>query len=398
MKRSGRAYDKDALLEHLAGILKNYGDVSKREYNALPIRGPHSETYLNRWGSWITAKQEAKRLLQSRGENVKRTITARDEEEDRLKLEKAVLRFISKPRDTEDICFFTGLSLTKTRKLLNDLKEGNDGVGRIGETWFYEDIRRRGPDDETFIIEDIKYGRFGLISDTHFGSKFQQLTYLHEFYEKCKKAEVDFVIHAGDATEGDGSLYRGQRFEMFLHGFSEQRDYFCEFYPKFDIETYVVAGNHDESFMRSANVDVLGEISSRRTDINYLGRRGAYLNITKNKIKMYIHHPDGGTAYAISYKPQKFIENFSSENKPQVYFIGHYHTAGQFFLRNVHCFLTGCFQSQTPYLRGKGLMPEVCGWIVDYDVATDGWSLEVVNTTIVPFYRVIKDDYKRYPR
>ena len=71
-------------------------------------------------------------------------------------------------------------------------------------------------------------------------------------------------------------------------------------------------------------------------------------------VKTYLQHPDGGLAYAISYKAQKFIEGFASEHKPQVFLIGHYHMTGQFFIRNVHAYLGGCFQSQTPYLRAKG--------------------------------------------
>lgn len=30
--------------------------------------------------------------------------------------------------------------------------------------------------------------RFGLMGDTHINSKFTQLTYLHQFYDECKKA------------------------------------------------------------------------------------------------------------------------------------------------------------------------------------------------------------------
>ncbi len=135
----------------------------------------------------------------------------------------------------------------------------------------------------------------------------------------------------------------------------------------------------------------MGEIAARRPDIEPLGRRGAYLFLKNEKVKAYLQHPDGGTAYALSYKPQKFIEGFSSENKPQIFFIGHYHKVEQGFTRNVHY-----FQAQTPYMRAKGVPADLGGWIIEYDLEADGWSLESVSTKFIPVYRPIEDDWKRY--
>jgi hypothetical protein len=57
----------------------------------------------------------------------------------------------------------------------------------------------------------------------------------------------------------------------------------------------------------------------------------------------------------------------------------------------------GCYQSQTPYLRRKGKEPQLGGWIVDFDIGGDGWSLDEVGTRFIPVYRSIKDDWKNYP-
>jgi hypothetical protein len=131
-------------------------------------------------------------------------------------------------------------------------------------------------------------------------------------------------------------------------------------------------------------------ISKERKDMIYLGKLGAYVNLREN-IKMHLLHPDGGGSYAKSYRPQKLIENYSSENKPNILLSGHFHTSMQFYTRNVHAFVTGCFEAQTPFLLRKGLYPEVGGWEIEI-VPSDKGILRIKGEWI-PFYKPIYHDY-----
>ena len=392
---------KEDLLLEFANILNLYGDgITRREYDEIPDKPVHSRTLERQCEGWEAAKREARVLVP------KVEMTEEEEEEngapivlDRITT-KAIRLLKKQPYPFEMLCDALEVPPKKARQILNQIKEVHGHyVTQIADAWTIEDPLLQGPEDLVHAISNLKHGRFGVVTDTHFGSKFQQLTYLNDFYERCYKQGVDFMLNIGDLTDGDGTVYRGQRWEMFLHGFPDIRDYTVEHYPKIDsVDTWTIAGNHDESFIKSANVNILQEIQEKRPDIRYMGRRGGYMNLAPKSVKAYLHHPGGGMAYALSYKAQKFIEGFSSEHKPQVFFIGHYHTMGQFFIRNVHTFLCGCFQSQTPYLKAKGLMPQVGGWIVDFEIGEDGWSLETINTTIIPYYKLIKEDYKNYPR
>lgn len=386
---------KDVLLEQFANILDLYGDdITRREYDALPQKPAHSRTIERSCDGWEGAKREAREL------HPKTEL----EEPDQQPLDKIALKAVrllkKQPMIFDTLCDNLEVPPKECRTILSQIQEVHGHfLTQIGEAWAIADPLAEGPDDRIIPIDNIKHGRFGFVTDTHFGSKYQQLTYLNDFYERCDKLGVDYMLHAGDMTEGNGSLYRGQRFEMFLHGYREQRDFTVEQYPRIPgVDTMVILGNHDESFIRTIDINILEEIEQRRPDIKYIGRRGAYVNLVDKAVKTYIQHPDGGVAYALSYKAQKFIEGFASENKPQVFLIGHYHVMGQFFIRNIHTYMGGCFQSQTPYLRAKGLMPAVGGWIIEFDVASDGWSLETTNSTVVPYYKAIKDDYKNYPR
>ena len=386
---------KELLLQQFANILDLYGDdITRREYDTIPEKPAHSRTLEMRCDGWDSAKREARQKFPKA-----------DHEEVHVPIldkvaTKAVRLLKKQPMIFETLCDTLEVTPKECRKILNQIQEIHGHfLTQVGEAWAIVDPLASGPTDTQIDIEKLKHGRFGFITDTHFGSKFQQLTYLNDFYERCYKLGVDYMLHAGDLSDGNGSLYRGQRFEMFLHGYKEQRDFTVEQYPKIDgVSTYTILGNHDESFIRTIDINILEEIEQRRPDIEYIGRRGAYIYLVDKSVKTYLQHPDGGLAYAISYKAQKFIEGFASEHKPQVFLIGHYHMTGQFFIRNVHAYLGGCFQSQTPYLRAKGLMPQVGGWIVEFDIASDGWSIEEINSKLIPYYKPIKDDYKNYPR
>ncbi len=202
------------------------------------------------------------------------------------------------------------------------------------------------------------WSRFGIVGDTQLGSRYAQVTLLHEAYEFFRQEGITEVLHLGDLTDGQ-HMYRGHEFELAIHGADNQVDYTLERYPKIDgITTHIISGNHDLSYMKNEGMDIVKRICQNRDDLNYLGRLGAYLNIGNQRI--YLMHPTGGVAYARSYHLQKIIEQFAPENKPHVLLCGHWHINDTLpMYRNVWGAAVGCFQSQTPYLVAKGLYPEV---------------------------------------
>ena len=154
--------------------------------------------------------------------------------------------------------------------------------------------------------------------------------------------------------------------------------------------TYLVGGNHDESFYKTDGTDVSLRIDEKRDDILYLGLYGAYLKF--GDIRIYMMHGDGGVAYARSYKMQKIIEQLAPENKPHILLLGHYHQPCYMEgYRNVEGFQLKCFQSQTPYLKGKGYFPVIGGTILTIHQSEKGLeSIDIYNKV---YYVPIKDDY-----
>jgi len=237
--------------------------------------------------------------------------------------------------------------------------------------------------------------KFAVISCTQLGSKYQQITHLRSFYRYIQDQGIKVVFHCGDMVDGI-NVYTGQEYELFLHGEKAQGDYCVEHYPKMEDggKTLVIAGNHDYSFMKEAGCDIVERISERRPDIEYLGAFGAFPKT--DYLSIYLQHGGGGMAYARSYKMQKLIEQMAPEIKPDLYFLGHWHTTCALFeYRNVTAFLMGCFQSQTPHLRRFGLYPEIGGLIMEVTIneKTRKQTLADMKFEWVPFYIPIENDY-----
>lgn len=237
---------------------------------------------------------------------------------------------------------------------------------------------------------------FGLIGDTHLNSKYSQLTHLHHFYDLLKKRGITTVYHTGDVDEGE-MMRVGHQYDCYTQGADDHVREIVKNYPsRKGITTHFITGNHDSSIYKAVGIDIGRIIANKREDMVYLGRDWAKVEVTPNCV-LELRHPWDGSAYAISYKPQKMIESMDADSKPNLLAIGHYHKLEYLFHRNVHSFQTGCFQSQTPYTRGKGISVHLGGWIVTIEVDKQGHIQRIV-PEMIPFYRAIDADYLNFER
>jgi len=220
-----------------------------------------------------------------------------------------------------------------------------------------------------------KFYRIGLVADTQIGSKYQQMTLLHDAYGIFDDRKTDFNLHAGDIFDGM-DMYRGHRDELFLHDANDQRQYAIEHYPKSSrsTKTYLIGGQHDYCYMKQNGYNILEHLCENRDDLIYRGFYSAEFEV--KEIKIGLEHPGGGIAYALSYAPQKFVEDLGGfilsriRNKPEelsslpiAIFIGHYHKS--ILLPNylgINIVGLPCFQARTKYLQQKRHHPDVgCG-------------------------------------
>ena len=116
-------------------------------------------------------------------------------------------------------------------------------------------------------------------------------------------------------------------------------------------------------------MDVGVPIAQRRVDMNYLGQMAAYVHLPDG-IVMEMIHPDGGGAYALSYKAQKYINNLAPEDVPELLVFGHYHCSFYMKYRNVHFLQAPCFKDAGTWEKRKGLNPTIGGWMVEATIDT----------------------------
>lgn len=236
--------------------------------------------------------------------------------------------------------------------------------------------------------------RFGLMGDTQFGSKYSQITYLHDYYDILAREGIANVYHTGDLTDGL-KMRVGHEYELYEVSADDMREDVVKNYPnRSGITTHFITGNHDASIYKHVGYDIGQAVAMLRPDMNYLGRDCAVINLTPN-CKLELRHPWDGTAYAISYKTQKMVEAMDSDSKPNILAVGHYHKNEYLFHRGIHVFQTGCFQSQTPFTRGRGISVSMGGYIVTIIVDDEGQIRRCI-PEFIPYYKAIKDDYKNF--
>lgn len=257
-------------------------------------------------------------------------------------------------------------------------------------------IQNQEPNYHKIDWNGNKIIRFAIMGDTQIGSKYTQLTYLHNFYDLCEQEGITEVYHTGDLTDGL-KMRTGHEQELYEVSADDMCDDVVKNYPCRDgIRTYFITGNHDASIYKQVGYDIGQTIAHRRSDMTYLGRDCAVVNLTPN-CTLELRHPWDGTAYALSYKIQKMIEAMESDSKPNILAVGHYHKAEYLFYRNVHALQTGCFQGQTPFTRGKGISIHLGGWLVTIHVDEKG-HIQRFMPEFIPFYKSIKNDYKNFTR
>lgn len=213
--------------------------------------------------------------------------------------------------------------------------------------------------------------RFGLVSDTHIGSLYAQQDNLEGAYDVFAKEGIETVYHCGDLLDGE-KMYRGQEYEIFRHGCDAQVEECIDNYPRREgVSTRFITGNHDMSFWKRAGVNVGPKIALHRDDMFFLGVEESDIHYAcgENDVTVRLAHPGKGTAYALSYQIQKYIESLTGGVKPHVLCVGHYHKAEVIpQYRNVYAVQAGCLERQTPFMRNRNIAAHEGFWIIEFSV------------------------------
>jgi predicted phosphodiesterase len=245
---------------------------------------------------------------------------------------------------------------------------------------------------------------FGIVSDTHFGSKSCQITALNKFADIMKKKGVKHVFCPGDLVAGY-EVYPGQIHDVYALSAQEQEETTLLNLPT-GFQWYVLGGNHDYSYIkRGGGYNIISVIASKRTDVHYVGFDSVTIPILNN-VDVLLAHPSGGLPYSVSYRLQKNIEQITIselqnvvrgvKDKPTIRFVllGHLHIQMQALFGSIWGAQCGTFEGQTNYLKRKGLIPAIGGYIIKASLGKNGMLKNFESKFYL--FDEIEDDWKNY--
>ena len=220
--------------------------------------------------------------------------------------------------------------------------------------------------------------KIGFVSDTHLCSKFERLPELNLLYDVFADEGIEVVYHGGNYIDGE---CRFNKYDIHTIGMTPQVEYFVKNYPKRKgILTKFIAGDDHEGWYAQRERINIGRYTQQealeagRSDLEYIGYLECDIPFegVKGKSWMRVMHGGGGTAYALSYTPQKIVESLQGGEKPRVLLLGHYHKIDYCYPREVHVIQMGCFEDQTTWMRKKKIQAHIGGGILHMRLAKDG--------------------------
>jgi hypothetical protein len=236
--------------------------------------------------------------------------------------------------------------------------------------------------------------RFASVGDTHLGSKYYRDDCLNDFYDNVAHRGFKTVLHAGNWIDGEAPF---NRHDLLVHGMDQQMQFLAKHYPQRPgVETWAITGeDHEGWYSRREGIDV-GRYAENvmrqngREDWRDVGFMENFIDLVHagsgQRSKLLLMHPGGGSAYAVSYAPQKIVEGFDGGDKPAVLILGHYHKASYNLIRNVHVVQTGCFQDQTLFMRKSKLAAHLAGCFIELRLDPETGAVIEFSTTFRNYF------------
>lgn len=214
------------------------------------------------------------------------------------------------------------------------------------------------------VIWEPWHLKFALVSDTHFGSKAAAKDELWEFYDIAKDRWVECFVHCGDLVDWCG-VYKWQQFEQSWVWFTDQLNDVRDNYPNVWLPTYFIGWNHDENFLKANGVNICKAVEQVRQDLVNLWFYDARLKL--NGIDINLHHGGGSLSYAKDYKMKKYLDSLPVEWQPDIFALGHYHTALYDLHRWIHWFMPWSFMKENLLAKRFNLGNTIWGWIIEIE-------------------------------
>jgi len=272
-------------------------------------------------------------------------------------LRRALLKGVA---ELSDLASRFGTDRASIITALDGLRDAGYAVTMPGgdRVWIDRDSMarpRQSDDRHTYTSREDGSFVFGFTSDNHLGSKYSREDVLAALFERFEAVGVDRVYNAGNYIDGEA---RFNKHDLLVHGMHAQARFLAQRWPRIDgITTYAVSGDdHEGWYAQREGVDIGRYVEmvmhdAGRDDWLDLGYMESDIALVHAKTgvtnRLRVVHPGGGSSYATSYAPQKYIESLQGGDKPGAALLGHYHKLHCINIRGVWVIQTGCFLGTT---------------------------------------------------
>jgi len=284
-------------------------------------------------------------------------------------------RLCKTPVSIEELANKLDVSPAKARGIVDRARKDGVHVMISGDKIAVTAAPSRTERQDTGIKPIASRTTVGVVSDLHFGSRYQLGEQLDDCVRSFYAAGVRDMLVPGDLLDGN---YVGHGlFELSHVGLDNQADALLDGLPRLQgLRYHAIMGNHDLTFTTQNGVDTGEYLVNRfarrgRSDLLNYGNRGAYLRLGKTVVHLW--HPGGGGSYARSYKLQKRVEAYSPGEKPHIVLAGHWHQFCYVEERGVHAVACPTFQGGGSAF-GKSLTgsPSIGGLLLTWGTTSDG--------------------------
>lgn len=256
--------------------------------------------------------------------------------------------------------------------------------------------------------KDVWEFKFGAMSDWHDGSKAAQISARNKAIEIMYKEGVRDIIVVGDINAGN-KVYKGQELDNVSMRPDHQTAITERYCPRYDgLRYHIMGGNHDYSHIIHGGNDALEALCGRRDDFEWYGYDLVTVRLTED-VDALAWHPMGGSAYAMSYKSQKMVEQLAFQQLTEVIkknatpkvrfvFVGHWHNIFMWYEKGpINVFHTGGFEGQNNLTRRVGWIdPKITAMIISGEITKDRNLIRRLRIEPMNFMEM-ENDYLNYP-
>jgi len=314
------------------------------------------------------------------------------------------------PRSLDDLSLKFDRSRDTMRRTIEQLLERSYAITQTAaehHVWSTKVPRIVAP--PTILWDkDVWEFKIGAMSDWHDGSKAAQISARNKAIEIMYKEGVRDIVVAGDIFAGN-KVYRGQEVDNVSMSPDDQiaiTECYC---PRYEGLKYrIMGGNHDFSFVVHNATDALFRLCEKRDDFEWYGYDLVTVRLTED-VDALIWHPKGSSAYAMSYRSQKMVEQLAFQQlmeviktnatpKVRFLFAGHWHNIFMWYAKGpINIVHTGGFEGQNNLTRRIGWIdPHICAWIISGEITKDRNIIRRLKLEPMNFTE-IEDDYLNYP-